>query len=123
MLRVIVVFAALVGQASLGQASLAAACTCPRPTIEDLIEDPRDLAVFSARVVSILSPEKGRPAVMRLEVAEVVRGKAPRVLEMTGVTAADNPCGVDFRPGEVRTLAAYRKDGHWVTDLCLIPRL
>ena len=118
MLRLIAVLAAL-----LGQASLAFACTCARPTVEDLIEDPRDLAVFSARVVSILSPEKGKPAVMRLEVAEAMRGKTPRVLEMTGVTAADNPCGVDFRPGEVRTMAAYRKDDRWFTDMCLIPRL
>ncbi len=32
--------------------------------------------------------------------------------------------GVDFavKPGEVRTLAAYKKDGRWFTDLCLIPR-
>jgi hypothetical protein len=118
MLRVIVVAAAL-----LGQSSLAAACSCPRPTIEDLIEDKRDLAVFSARVISILSPEKGKPAVTRLQVGEVIRGDVPRVVEMTGVTLADDPCGVDFRPGEVRTLAAYKKDGRWYTDLCLIPRL
>ena len=118
MLRVIVVAAAL-----LGQSSLAAACSCPRPTIEDLIEDKRDLAVFSARVMSILSPEKGKPAVTRLQVGEVIRGDVPRVVEMTGVTLADDPCGVDFRPGEVRTLAAYKKDGRWYTDLCLIPRL
>ena len=118
MLRVIAVIAAL-----LGQSSLAAACSCPRPTIEDLIEDKRDLAVFSARVMSILSPEKGKPAVTRLQVGEVIRGDVPRVVEMTGVTLADDPCGVDFRPGEVRTLAAYKKDGRWYTDLCLIPRL
>jgi len=118
MLRVIVV-----GTALLGHIPLAAGCSCPRPTIEDLMEDKRDLAVFSARVVSILSPEKGKPAVTRLQVAEVIRGDVPRVIEMTGVTSADNPCGVDFRPGEVRTMAAYRKDGRWLTDMCLIPRL
>src|SRR5919112_6534414 len=118
MLRVIVVLAAL-----LGQTALAAACSCARLTIEELIEDPRDLAVFSARVVSILSPEKGKPAVTRLQVGEIIKGEVPRVIEMTGVTAADNPCGVDFRPGEVRTLAAYKKDGRWFTDMCLIPRL
>ena len=109
--------------AFLGQTSLAAACSCPRVTVEDLIEDGRVLAVFSARVVSILSPEKGKPAVTRLQVGEVIRGEVPRVIEMTGVTSADNPCGVDFRPGEVRTMAAYRKDGRWFTDMCLIPRL
>jgi hypothetical protein len=118
MLRVIVVLAGL-----LGPMPLAAACSCPRPTIEDLIEDGRDLVVFSARVVSILSPEKGKPAVTRLQVAEVIRGEVPRVIEMTGVTSADNLCGVDFRPGEVRTMAAYKKDNRWFTDLCLIPRL
>jgi hypothetical protein len=118
MLRAIVVVAFL-----LGPMSLAAACSCPRPTIEDLIEDKRDLAVFSARVVSILSPEKGKPAVTRLQIGEVIRGEVPRIIEMTGVTSADHPCGVDFRPGEVRTLAAYKKDGRWFTDMCLIPRL
>ena len=118
MLRLIVVLAAF-----LGPMPLAAACSCPRPTIEDLIDDERNLAIFSARVVSILSPEKGKLAVTRLQVAEVIKGEVPRVIEMTGVTAADNLCGVDFRPGEVRTIAAYRKEGRWYTDMCLIPRL
>jgi hypothetical protein len=113
----------LVVAALVGHTPLAAACSCPRPTVEDLIEDKRDVAVFSARVVSILSPEPGRPAVTRLQIGEVIRGDVPRIIEMTGVTAADHPCGVDFRPGEVRTLAAYKKDGRWLTDLCLIPRL
>ena len=105
------------------QTTLAAACSCPRPTLEDLIESPFDIAVFSARVVSIVTPEKGKPSVTRLQVGEIIRGEAPRVIEMTGVTLEDNACGVDFRPGEVRTLAAYRKDGRWVTDLCHMPRL
>jgi hypothetical protein len=74
-------------------------------------------------VVSILSPEKGKPAVTRLAVSEVIKGAVPRLIEMVGVTPEDNACGVDFRPGEVRTLAAYRKDGRWYTDLCLVPRL
>ena len=109
--------------ALLVQTSLAAACSCPRLTLEDLVEDGRDLVVFSARVAFIVSPEKGKPTVTRFEVSEVIRGEVPRVVEMTGVTAADEPCGVDFRPGEVRTLAAYKKDGRWRTDLCLISRL
>ena len=113
----------LVVAALLGPTLSAAACPCPRPSLEDLIEDKRDLAVFSAGVVSILSPETGQPAVMRLQIGEVIRGEVPRIIEMTGVTAADHPCGVDFRPGEVRTLAAYKRDGRWFTDLCLIPRL
>ena len=117
MLRILAGLAAL-----LAQTSLAAACSCPRPTVEDLIEDRRDLAIFSARVVSILSPDKGQPAVTRFAVTDTIKGEVPRIVEMTGVTTADNPCGVDFRPGEVRTLAAYRKDGRWFTDLCLIPR-
>ena len=105
------------------QTALAAACSCPRPTLEDLIESPFDLAVFSARVVSIVTPEKGKPSVTRLQVGEIIRGEAPRVIEMTGVTLEDNACGVDFRPGEVRTLAATKKDGRWFTSVCLIPRL
>ena len=105
------------------QTALAAACSCPRPTLEDLIESPFDLAVFSARVVSIVTPEKGKPSVTRLQVGEIIRGEAPRVIEMTGVTLEDNACGVDFRPGEVRTLAAFKKDGRWFTDMCHIPRL
>ena len=103
--------------------SLAAACSCARPTLEDLIDSPRDIAVFSARVVSVLTPEKGKPTVTRLQVGEIIRGEAPRVIDMIGVTAEDDACGVDFRPGEVRTLAAYRRDGRWHTDLCHIPRL
>jgi hypothetical protein len=53
----------------------------------------------------------------------VMRGEVPRMVEMIGITAAENPCGVDFRPGEVRTLAAYKAEGRWVTSICLIPRL
>ncbi len=104
------------------QTSLAAACSCARPALEDLIESPFDVAVFTARVVSIVSPEKGQPSVMRLHVGEIIRGEAPRVVEMTGVTLDDHPCGVDFRPGEVRTLAAFKRDGRWITDLCHVPR-
>ena len=103
--------------------SLAAACSCARPTLEDLIDSPRDIAVFSARVVSVLTPEKGKPTVTRLQIGEIIRGEAPRVIEMIGVTAEDDACGVDFRPGEVRTLAAYKKDGRWFTDMCHMPRL
>ena len=105
------------------QTTLAAACSCPRPTLEDLIDSPYELAVFTARVVSIVTPEKGKPSVTRLQVGEIIRGQPPRLLEMTGVTLEDNACGVDFRPGEVRTLAAFRKDGRWHTDMCHIPRL
>jgi hypothetical protein len=105
------------------QTALAAACSCPRPTLEDLIDSPFDIAVFSARVVSIVTPEKGKPSVTRLAVGEIIRGEAPRVIEMTGVTLEDNACGVDFRPGELRTLAAFKKDGRWFTDMCHIPRL
>ena len=105
------------------QISVAAACSCPRPSLEELIESSRDIAVLSARVVSVLSPEKGKPAVVRLIVEEVIKGEAPRVIEMTGITPADDPCGVDFRPGEARTLAAYKQGGRWRTDICHVPRL
>jgi hypothetical protein len=117
-MRIVAILAAF-----LAQTSLAAACSCARPTLEDLIESERDLAVFTARVVSVLTPETGKPSVTRLQVGEIIRGEPPRIIEMTGVTPEDNACGVDFRPGEVRTLAAYRKDGRWVTDLCHMPRL
>lgn len=100
-----------------------AACSCARPTIEDLIESGRNIAVLSVRVVSVVTPEKGKPTVTRLRVGEVIKGEAPPVMEMIGVTPEDNQCGVDFRPGEVRTLAAYKKDGRWFTDQCHIPRL
>jgi hypothetical protein len=106
------------------QTAVAAACSCARPTLDELIESSKDdLAIFSARVVSVLSPQKGKPAVTRLYVDEVIKGEVPRVIEMTGVTPEDAPCGVDFRPGEVRIVAAYKKDGRWFTDLCLMPRL
>ena len=118
MLRMTVAAAAV-----LGHATVATACSCARQSIEELIEDPRDLVVVSARVVSVLSPGDGKPAVTRLQIREILKGEAPKVIEMTGVTAADHPCGIDFRPGEVRTLAAYRKDGGWFTDMCLVPRL
>ncbi len=55
------------------QTALAAACSCARPTVEDLIESERDIAVFTARVVSVLTPEKGKPSVTRLEVGELIR--------------------------------------------------
>ena len=113
--------AALLG-AFLMDAALAADCPCTQPTLEDLIESERDIAVFTARVESVLTPDKGRPALVRLQVGELIRGEPPRVVEMSGVTREDNPCGVDFRPGELRTLGAYRRDGRWLTDLCHVPR-
>jgi hypothetical protein len=121
MRRMQVAVAVLLG-AFLASTSLAADCSCAPPTLEDLIESERDIAVFTARVVSVLTPEKGKPAVVRLQVSEIIRGEAPRVVEMSGVTREDNPCGVDFRPSELRTLAAYRRDGRWFTDLCHVPR-
>jgi hypothetical protein len=108
--------------ALIAETSLAAGCSCAPPTLEDLIESERDIAVFTARVVSVLTPDKGKPALVRLQVGEIIRGEVPRVIEMSGVTREDNPCGVDFRPGELRTLAAYRRDGRWLTDLCHVPR-
>ena len=104
---------------------VSAACTCPRPnpTLEDLIESPENLAVFAGRVVSITTPEGGGPRVVRIAVDDIIKGDVPRVVEMSGVTLRDNPCGVDFRPGEARTLAVKREDGRWVTSMCLVPRL
>jgi len=106
----------------LAQTGLAAACSCPRPTLEELIDSGKDVAIFSARVVSVVAPQRGAPAITRLRVDEVIRGDVPRIVEMTGVTAEDHSCGVDFRPGEVRIVAAYKKDGRWLTDLCLMPQ-
>ena len=117
MLRLLSILGAL-----LAQPALADACSCPRPTFEDLIESGKDIAIFSARVMSVVAPQKGQPAVTRLRVGEVIKGEVPRIVEMTGVTADDHSCGVDFRPGEVRIVAAYRKDGAWFTDLCLMPQ-
>jgi hypothetical protein len=104
------------------QTGTAEACTCPRPSLEDLLESGEAIAVFSARVISILAPEKGKPTVTRLQVNEVIKGDVPRVVEMIGVTLEDNPCGVDFRPGEMRIMAASKRDGRWFTNLCLLPQ-
>jgi hypothetical protein len=120
-----------IGQSGFVAALLAAqtlavqACPCPRPnpTLDDLIESGPDIAVFSGRVVSIVSPDPQGPTVTRIAVEDVIKGDVPRVVEMTGVTFRDNPCGVDFRVGEVRTIAMKREDGRWVTNVCLVPRL
>ena len=117
MFRLVSVLGAL-----LAQTALANACSCPRPTLEELIESGKDIAIFSARVVSVVVTQKGQPAVTRLRVDEIIRGEVPRIVEMTGVTADGQSCGVDFRPGEVRIVAAYRKNGGWFTDLCLMPQ-
>jgi hypothetical protein len=117
MFRVLGILGAL-----LAQIALAEACSCPRPTLEDLIEGGKDIAIFSARVVSVVAPQRGQPAVTRLRVDEIIKGEVPRIVEMTGATADDQACGVDFRPGEVRIVAAYNKEGAWFTDLCLMPQ-
>jgi hypothetical protein len=117
MLRLLGVLGAL-----LAQPALADACSCPQPTLEELIESDRDIAIFSARVLSVTSAQKGQPALTRLRVDEIIKGSVPRTLDMTGVTAEDQSCGVDFRPGEVRIVAAYRKEGAWFTDRCLMPQ-
>jgi hypothetical protein len=109
--------------ALLAQTALADACSCPLSTLEELLESGKDIAIFSARVVSVSSPQKGQPAVTRLHVDEVIKGEVPRIVEMTGVTLEDNACGVDFRPGEVRIVAAYKREGRWFTDRCLAPQL
>ena len=61
--------------AFLASPSLAAACSCAPPTLEDLIESERDIAVFTARVVSVLTPDKGKPALVRLQIGEIIRGE------------------------------------------------
>jgi len=102
------------------------ACSCPNPhpTLDDLIESGPEVAVFSGRVVSIVSPDPKGPTVTRIAVDDVIKGDVPRVVEMTGVTAREDRCGVDFRVGEVRTLAATKRaDGRWFTNACLVPRL
>ena len=102
------------------------ACSCPNPnpTLDDLIESGPEIAVFSGRVVSIVSPDPKGPTVTRIAVDDVIKGDVPRAIEMTGVTAREDRCGVDFRVGEVRTLAATKRpDGRWVTNICLVPRL
>lgn len=114
--------ALLVAAAVLAHSSVATACSCARLTLEELIEDPRDLAIFSARVVSVVAPERNKPTITRFAVGDVIKGPVSRVIEMIGITSADHACGVDLRPGEVRTIAAYRKDGRWFTDMCLIPQ-
>ena len=103
----------------------AAACSCPRPnpTLDDLIESGPEIVVFAGRVASILSPDPKGPTVTRIAVDDVLKGEVPRVVEMTGVTRRDTPCGVNFRVGEVRIIAAKREDGRWVTSICLVPRL
>lgn len=107
------------------QVIAAQACSCPspHPTLDDLIESGPEVAVFSGRVVSILSPDPKGPTVTRIAVDDVIKGDVPRVVEMTGVTAREDRCGVDFRVGEVRTLGAIKQDGRWITNACLVPRL
>lgn len=109
--------------AGLAHAPGALACSCARPTVEDLIRTRPDVAIFVARVASILAPEKGGPTVTRFAVEDVIRGDVPAVVEMTGITFQDEPCGADLRVGEVRTVAATRTtDGRWTTSACLMPR-
>lgn len=103
----------------------AAACACPRPrpTLDELIVARPDLTIFVARVVSVLSPAKGAPTLTRFAVEDVIRGEPPDVVEMRGVTFQDDPCGIDLRVGEVRTIAAERgANGGWFTTDCLSPR-
>jgi|SRR5215210_5512301 len=118
--------ATLATQSLVAQTVAAQACSCPspNPTLDDLIESGPEIAVFSGRVVSILSPDPKGPTVTRIAVDDVIKGDVPRVVEMTGVTAREDRCGVDFRVGELRTLAATKRpDGRWVTTICLVPRL
>jgi hypothetical protein len=106
------------------QVSGAAACACPvpHPTLEDLIGRGPETVVVAGRVVSILSPDRNGPTVTRIAVEDVIKGEAPDVIELVGATARDDRCGVDFRVGEVRTLAAARRpDGRWSTNVCLVP--
>jgi hypothetical protein len=94
----------------------------PHPTLDDLIESGPDTVVFAGRVVSILAPDPKGPTVVRIAVEDVIKGDVPPVLELTGVTEREDRCGVDFRVGEARTLAATRRpDGRWSTSVCLVP--
>jgi hypothetical protein len=117
---------AVMGAALAVQTLAVHACSCPNlnPTLDDLIESGPEIAVFSGRVVSIVSPDPKGPTVTRIAVDDVIKGDVPRTVEMTGVTAREDRCGVDFRVGEVRTIAATKRaDGRWFTSICLVPRL
>ena len=117
---------AVMGAALAAQTLAVQACSCPNPnpTLDDLIESGPEIVVFSGRVVSIVSPNPKGPTVTRIAVDDIIKGDVPRTVEMTGVTAREDRCGVDFRVGEVRTIAATKRaDGRWFTSICLVPRL
>lgn len=104
-------------------ATVACACPRPNPTLEDLMAGRPGLAIVVGRVASVLSPVKGEPTVTRLAVQDVIRGEVPPVIEMRGITFQDDPCGVDLRVGELRTMAIdKREDGSWFTTDCLVAR-
>jgi hypothetical protein len=102
---------AMLALSAVVQPVAAAACPCPEPLpgIEDLLARD-DVAVFSARVRSVLSSRAGHKTVTRLEVGDVLKGDVPPVVEMIGVTPPTTPAASIFAPGR---RASWLRAGLW----------
>lgn len=119
--RLAVLFAAVLAVAGLGLADLAWACSCLRfdTAAEQLA---RSDAVFRGRVVKTerLGPYRSATTFV---VVEGLKGRLGRKVRVEHGTETGGACGVIFRRGQVRELAAYRTpDGRWNTNSCSMPQ-
>ncbi|HYE41764.1 MAG TPA: hypothetical protein VEA15_00090 [Caulobacteraceae bacterium] len=98
-------------------AGVAQACDCTRfrsPTEQMTRSD----AVFRGRVLKVRRLADGR-VVSTIAVAEILKGKLPRLVDVANGPSADGACGLSLRQGDVVSLAARRDaDGGWSTGAC-----
>lgn len=102
---------------ALAAAGVAHACDCVRfsSATEQMT---RSDAVFRGRVLKVRRLADGR-VVSTIAVAEILKGKLPRVVDVANGPGADGACGVPLRTGDVVSLGARRgADGGWSAGAC-----
>jgi len=118
--RLAVLFLA-VAAAGLVAAEVAWACSCVRfNTAEEQLA--RSDAVFRGRVEKTerLGPNR---AATTFVVVERLKGRLGQRVRVEHGTETGGACGVVFRRGQVRELAAYRTpNGRWNTNSCSMPQ-
>lgn len=98
-------------------AALACSCAPPSSAAEQLAAT--DLA-FRGRVLDTRVDREGW-AVTRFQVAETLKGRAPRTVAVSHHTISAT-CGLTYRRGVSVLVMAERRGAEWRTGLCSAPR-
>ena len=111
--------AALAAALALAAAPAAWACSCIRQSSAAEHLASTDLT-FTGRVLGTRVAADGA-AVTRFQVAETLKGRAPRTVAVSHHTVSAT-CGLTYRRGARVLVLAERRGAEWRTSLCSAPQ-